>query len=310
VATYQSISKPPPKIQDYKKGNNQRATKEIGLRVLGKGSKKNSPAQPLVSVITIVRNGEKTIERTIRSVLYQNYKNIEYIIIDGGSTDRTFEIIQKYQNQIAYCFSEKDEGIADAFNKGIATSTGELIGLLNSDDWYNENAIKINVSSYLSRPGHILHADMKLILNDKTGRAYILNSNEKSLFYKNNFNHVTMFVPRKIYQEVGLYRLELEIASDYEWLLRAKRLEKKFFYINTVVTNMAVGGVSDSRWIKGYYEITKVKRMYGKSIMAVYLGFIFMVLTGLVSRLLQSLKLHSLDVYLKNKFSKVKRIPA
>ena len=95
----------------------------------------------LVSIITIVYNGEENIERAIQSVVGQTYKNIEYIVIDGGSTDNTVSIIEKYESKYAYLVSEKDSGIADAFNKGIKKASGNLIGILNSDDWYEPNAV-------------------------------------------------------------------------------------------------------------------------------------------------------------------------
>ena len=102
--------------------------------------------KPLVSIVTIVYNGEKHLEQTIQSVLNQTYSNIEYIIIDGGSKDNTINIIEKYSDRLAYWISEKDNGISDAFNKGIAKSTGEIVGLINADDWYDFDAIKHVVS--------------------------------------------------------------------------------------------------------------------------------------------------------------------
>src|SRR5690349_11081866 len=98
--------------------------------------------QPLVSIITIVYNGEKHLEQTIQSVLSQTYSNIEYIIIDGGSVDNSISIIKKYNNRLAYWISEKDSGISDAFNKGIAKARGEIIGLINADDWYETDAVE------------------------------------------------------------------------------------------------------------------------------------------------------------------------
>jgi glycosyltransferase involved in cell wall biosynthesis len=103
--------------------------------------------QPLVSIVTIVYNGEKHLEQTIRSVLNQTYPKIEYIIIDGGSTDRSPDIIRKYNKSLAYWVSEKDNGVSDAFNKGIAKSTGDIIGLINSDDWYEETTVENVVKS-------------------------------------------------------------------------------------------------------------------------------------------------------------------
>ena len=111
---------------------------------------RNMEDRPLVSIITVSYNAEKTIEQTILSVLNQTYTNIEYIIIDGKSTDGTNEIIQKYKDKIAYYVSEKDSGIYNAMNKGIKAANGLLIGIVNSDDFYELDAVEINVKHYLS----------------------------------------------------------------------------------------------------------------------------------------------------------------
>ncbi|MDO4190908.1 MAG: glycosyltransferase, partial [Bacteroidales bacterium] len=105
---------------------------------------------PLVSIITVCFNAEKTIEQTIQSVINQTYSNIEYIIIDGKSTDSTLNIVSKYKDNIATIISEPDNGIYDAMNKGIKLSSGELIGIINADDWYEKDAVKIMVNKYLS----------------------------------------------------------------------------------------------------------------------------------------------------------------
>src|SRR6478736_3483755 len=97
---------------------------------------------PLITIITIVYNGEKHLEQTIRNVLDQNYDHLQYIIIDGGSTDQSVEIIKKYEKKLHYWISEKDKGISDAFNKGIAKATGEIIGIINADDWYESGALE------------------------------------------------------------------------------------------------------------------------------------------------------------------------
>ena len=116
--------------------------------------------QPLVSVITVVYNGEKYLEQTIQSVINQTYNNIEYIIIDGGSTDTTLDIIKKYKDYISYFISEPDNGLYDAMNKGIRRANGELIGMLNSDDWLNLDAISTVQNAYVKNPGtKILHGD-------------------------------------------------------------------------------------------------------------------------------------------------------
>src|SRR6185369_15072253 len=123
---------------------------EGGLRVQGY-FKKSLPSKPLVTVITVVFNGAKHLDDTIRSVITQTYDNVEYIIIDGGSTDGTLDIIKKYEGKIDYWVSEKDKGISDAFNKGISLSTGNIIGIINADDWYELDAIQMVAERYISQ---------------------------------------------------------------------------------------------------------------------------------------------------------------
>ena len=116
-----------------------------------------------VSIITVVFNGIRTIEQTIKSVLNQSYKNIEYIIIDGGSTDGTLDIIRKYENYLSYIISEPDHGIYDAMNKGIQKSTGDIVGIINSDDWYEVNTVSQVVERFESFAVDLVYGDINFI---------------------------------------------------------------------------------------------------------------------------------------------------
>src|SRR6185295_16144009 len=127
-----------PSLDDYSVVPGREGRK--GGRRANEIAKTESSSTPLVSVVTIVRNGAHTLSRTIESVLSQDFPDIEYIVVDGGSTDGTLELLRANQDQIAIWISEADQGISDAFNKGIALSRGEIIGLLNSDDWYEAGA--------------------------------------------------------------------------------------------------------------------------------------------------------------------------
>ena len=131
-----------------------------GLSLIGK-HKRNIEGKPLVTIITIVKNGEKYIENAIKSVINQTYENIEYIIIDGRSTDRTLDIIATYNESIDYWISEKDSGISDAFNKGINLANGELIGIVNSDDWLETNAVE-TIVNHLDEKHSIYCGNLKL----------------------------------------------------------------------------------------------------------------------------------------------------
>lgn len=121
-----------------------------------------------VSIITVVYNGAGTIEQTIKSVLGQTYKNIEYIIIDGASTDGTQQIVEKYVDKIAYYVSEKDEGLYYAMNKGIGKATGEIIGIINSDDWYDINAVKNIVGLFSKKDAEVVYGNTIVVAEDGT----------------------------------------------------------------------------------------------------------------------------------------------
>ncbi|MDO4880112.1 MAG: glycosyltransferase family 2 protein [Capnocytophaga sp.] len=206
---------------------------------------KNSP---LISIITVSYNAVKTIEDTILSVINQTYPNIEYIIIDGGSTDGTLDIIKKYQERIAYWVSEPDKGIYDAMNKGIAKATGELVGIINSDDWYELDAIENVLSLYEeTNTPMIYHGGLNVIKEDNaifyTSKAPIkINRLKKGMI----INHPATFVPKKIYEDIGGFSTSYKIASDYDFILRAFMKGYSFKPIHNVLANFRIGGVSTS----------------------------------------------------------------
>ena len=182
-----------------------------------------------VSVITVCLNSEKTIRRTIESVLSQTYNNIEYIIVDGLSTDSTVAIVNEYismGNSIIFS-SEKDSGIYDAMNKGIAKSTGEIISIINSDDWVEKDAISEVVNEYirLGKPDKaIIYGAMRLFEGKKE---------KYSVFYNHEFlpvemiNHSASFVTKSVYNTYGVFNPQYKIASDYDFMLRLYYVEKK-----------------------------------------------------------------------------------
>jgi glycosyltransferase involved in cell wall biosynthesis len=205
---------------------------------MGKNSK--------VSIITVVYNGAKTLEQTIKSVLNQTYRNIEYIIVDGGSTDGTIDIIKKYEDKIAFWVSEKDKGLYDAMNKGIGYATGDIIGMINSDDWYEPNAVELIVEAYENNPQKkIFHGDRYNILQDGQKSLRRFNpSRFKFLYYGMTYNHPSMFVHRDIY-EITRYNTELRALSDYQFVL-IQYLKKPswFCYIPESYVNYRLDGIS------------------------------------------------------------------
>lgn len=202
--------------------------------------------KPLVSIITVVFNGEKYLEQTIQSVINQSYTPIEYIIIDGGSTDGSIGIIKKYSKYIHTWISEPDKGLYDAMNKGIGLATGDLIGMINSDDWYEENTVEIVVNAFLHNPGkHIFHAD-RYDISD--GKGKVLRKFNPSVFklkyYGMTYNHPTMFITPQEYKN-HKYNPNLKSLSDYLFVLEAiQDNPDKFFYIPQPFVNYRLGGIS------------------------------------------------------------------
>lgn len=219
---------------------------------------------PLVSVITVCYNSEKTIERTILSVVNQTYPNIEYIIVDGLSSDHTRNIIERYADQYKNVkwVSEADQGIYDAMNKGIAMSTGDIIGILNSDDWYEIDAVETVVERYRSEHGKMaVYYGMLSLYQDGMERS--------CLFYHHNFlpetmiNHPACFVTKSIYEKYGMFDLEYKVVADYDFMLRLYYIDKVnlFVPIHKILANFSIGSVSGT--IVSLCETEKVQCKYG-----------------------------------------------
>jgi len=205
-------------------------------------NKTQLPGKPLVSIVTVVLNSEKFLEQTIQSVLDQSYQNIEYIIIDGGSKDNTLNIIRKYENRIDYWESEKDNGIYFAMNKGISRAKGEIIGILNSDDYYSQEIIKEIVSAFESNNAGIVHGNMVVLGgNDEQNlqKPDISLMNQKPSVF-----HPTCFVKKEVYDTVGMFDPKFKISSDYEFLLRCIRKNISFSYLDKTITYFRPGGMS------------------------------------------------------------------
>lgn len=202
-----------------------------------------------ISIITIAFNSEETIEETIQSVIAQDYSNIEYIVIDGGSTDGTMSIVEKYLDKLAVVVSEPDKGIYDAMNKGVSLATGELIGILNSDDIYANNSV---VSSIVTKvaDNDSVYADLVYVdrnNTDKVTRYWKSGEYKLGLFRKGWMPpHPTFFLKKKCYDEFGTYNLSLKSAADYELMLRMLHKNKiSVVYLPEVITKMRVGGQSN-----------------------------------------------------------------
>lgn len=199
-----------------------------------------------VSIITVCFNAELTIEQTIRSVIEQSYQNIEYIIIDGKSSDHTLDIIAKYADKISKVISEPDKGIYDAMNKGIRNATGDIIGILNSDDWYEKDVIKRVVEAFEKNNSQIVHGDVRFIYGDGSSENTVTDSMNK-LWYEMVVRHPATFVRREVYQKEGVFDDTFRVAGDYEFILRCYANNVKFYYLNTILTNFRMTGISNQQ---------------------------------------------------------------
>ncbi len=227
-----------------------------------------------VSIITVCFNRVKTIENSIQSVLNQNYKDIEYIIIDGDSQDGTQKKIKKYQDHISTYISEPDKGMYDAINKGLSIATGDIIGLMHSDDEFYDNDVisKIVVAFKTSNLTAGVYGDGVYISNDdkeKVIRTRI--GGEFSIQkIKNGWLplHPTVYIKKNLIEKYGNYDLQFNIASDTEFLLRyLYKYQIKMTYVNAYFVKMRIGGLSTSRnrafeVLKEDYKIYKFHQLF------------------------------------------------
>ena len=242
---------------------------------------------PLVSIITVVYNGEKYLEQTIQSVINQTYKNIEYIIIDGGSTDGTLDIIKKYENNISYWISEPDNGLYDAMNKGIGIAKGELIGMINSDDWYELEAVAIMLEAYKNNPTKsIFHADRYNIDDDgnKTVKKFHPSA-FKFMYYGMTYNHPSMFITKNEYA-LHLYNTTLRAHSDYQFVLETFLRDKNLlYYIDKPIVNYRLDGISaNMHWIKSSIDVYHIRKDSGMNFFQCLFSFVFMRSVVVVSK--------------------------
>jgi hypothetical protein len=212
---------------------------------------------PLVSVVTVVRNGVASFRRTAESVWSQTYPAVEYIVIDGGSTDGTRELIESLGDHIDLWISEPDEGISDAFNKGIALARGEVIGLVNSDDWYEPDAVAAAVTA-LERSGADI-AFGKLQYWSGGAPTYLVTGDCGRLEQGMTIGHPTVFARRALYDRVGLFRVDYRQAMDYEWLLRARGCGATFVNVERCLANMETGGIGDRGWRRSLAEVARAR---------------------------------------------------
>lgn len=221
------------------------------------------------TIITVCFNSVETIERTMESVISQTFDNYEYIIIDGCSTDGTKRIIEKYKdlmpNKIKFV-SEKDKGIYDAMNKGVLISKGDWIGFLNSDDWYEKETLEV-VNNFIEKnqDADVVYGNFNMIY--KSGEQLYkkkINSSEGFNPMKTGIPicHQSMFTKRIVFNKIGLFDLNYKIASDWDFEIRAYKNGFKYKYIDSVLVNFMIGGISSKPYFYERHKIRKSNNIY------------------------------------------------
>jgi glycosyltransferase involved in cell wall biosynthesis len=213
------------------------------------------------TIITPTFNSREFLEETIRSVLVQEGADFEYILVDGGSTDGTQDIIREYaarDSRISW-ISEPDEGIADAFNKGIARARGEVIGILNSDDTYIPGTLAAVAGACRAHPEcDVFHGDMLRMQGDKVLFRLAPADVTSRIWREMPVNHPTVFVTRRAYEKVGTFDTRVRIAMDYDLMLRLFKGGCRFLYLDQPLAAMRYGGASDTKRLEGLREVRTI----------------------------------------------------
>ena len=227
-----------------------------------------------ITIITPVKNDEKNIEKTIRSVLNQNYKNFEYIVVDGNSNDSTLEIIKKFRGNVRF-FSKKDKNLWDAINFGITKSSGEIIGTLNSNDFFSKNALSI-VNKYFEK------FDIDYLFGAVKKNKVFYKFEPEKLHYRLNIypsHSCSFFIKKKVQKKIGLYNIKYNFCSDYDLFYKLFK-NKKFKGMNTkkneIVGKFNMEGISSKvPFYKFYFYEMKIRYDNGQNL--IYLFFLYLI---------------------------------
>lgn len=236
-------------------------------------------SQPLVTIVTGTYNSAEFIADCIRSVQQQNYPSIEHVIIDGNSKDETTSIITRMPNRVTTLISEKDEGIYDAMNKGLKLAEGEIVGILNSDDFYNTNEVVQNVVKAFEDPsidcvyGDLVYVDQ--LNTSNVVRNWVTGPYKQNAFIKGwHPAHPSFFVRNAVYKKFGYFDLDFELAADFELMLRFLEKNKiKSVYLPFPMVRMRLGGATNkniNNILKGNKECIKAFKVNGIKVSSAY----------------------------------------
>ena len=239
-----------------------------------------------ISVITIAYNSEATIRDTLKSIIQQDYNDFEYIVIDGASTDNTLSIINEYKDKIDKIISEPDKGVSDAFNKGIAHATGDLIVIINSDDYMLPHALSDIAKEYRNND-EILATNLYL-LDEKHNHQYLLKPSTTfptvPLFRKPA--HQGMYIPKKVYERIGGYDIKLRCPMDLDFLMRAYKAGIPIRHIDITTAVFRFGGLTSQSMVGKRKDYIRLIRSNGGNVFQAYFFWIFIVICEYIKRFL------------------------
>lgn len=233
-------------------------------------------SEPLISIITVSYNSAETIKDTIQSILNQTYSNIEYIIIDGQSKDDTVAIVKSYESKflekgiIYKWISEQDAGIYDAMNKGLAMANGEIIGIINSDDWYEIDTVETIINLNTDKVPSIFSGAMNRVTHEKKVYKTLFNQDASNVHNVMPVNHPATFVSKEVYKQLGGFDTKYKLSADYDFIFRAFNAKIPFKNTDKVLVNMRNTGATGqlkNLWLSARedYDVQKknnVKRAF------------------------------------------------
>lgn len=283
-----------PRIEDYvsawnlltcTKGGKSLHFRRIGLQ------------RGLATIITVVRNSAGTLPRTISSIREQSYPQIEYIIVDGGSTDGTLGILRKNEDYIDLWISESDKGISDAFNKGIALASGEFIALVNADDWLESDHVSRSIECLKHSGADFAFGNLMVHATNGSPLYIVTGEEHYSRRVRHRMpaiNHPTVVCRRALYARNGLYDPRYRIAMDYEWILRNHLRGAAGKYVPSVTGHMGAEGVSQRHIRESLKEVRQISIAYGSPATSAFLRFYGHLLKAHIRLLLARYLPHSL----------------
>jgi glycosyltransferase involved in cell wall biosynthesis len=262
--------------------------------------------EPLFSLVTVTFNAAKTVQKAIDSVRAQRFRDFEYLVIDGGSTDGTVELARAASDVVTRVVSEKDRGISDAFNKGVLLARGRFIGMVNADDWYEPDALA-TVAAELERVPADVYCGLQRYWDGEGREAGVYEVEPAHLRSFMSVNHIASFARRALFVEHGGFKLSYRAAMDYELYLRFFVRGARFQRVGAVLANMSLGGTSDRNWTRAVAEVRRAQRENGVGALSANRNYLLQLVKGSARRWLDEVGGEGVVDFYRAHLARVKR---